>query len=160
VWHTLGLVRLHQKDLDGASDAYKKGLDADGSHPENWLGLASVAVMRDDAKGALVAYTALLNLRPSFGPAELGRAWALAKLGRPKDASAALDHAEALGAPRANIAKQRAALASPPSVISTSIQSTSTPTSTPTATSTPTSTTTSTPGMPLPPTEAPDAPAP
>jgi tetratricopeptide (TPR) repeat protein len=114
VWHTLGLVRLHQKDFDAATDAYKKGLDADRTHPENWLGLASVAVMTDNAKGALEAYTALLELRPSFGAAELGRAWALAKLGKSKEALAALDHAEALGAPRANIAKQRAALAPAP----------------------------------------------
>jgi tetratricopeptide (TPR) repeat protein len=181
VWHTLGLVRLHQKDLDGANDAYKKGLDVDGSHPENWLGLASVAVMKDDAKGALAAYTALLNLRPNFGPAELGRAWALAKLGRPKEAFAALDHAEALGAPRANIAKQRAALASPPPAISSSTStstsnpttnptanptanpnptSTTNPTSTPTSTTNPTSNPTSTPDLSLPPTEAPYAPAP
>jgi tetratricopeptide (TPR) repeat protein len=111
VWHTLGLVRLHQKDLEAAADAYKKGLATDGSHPDNWLGLASVAVLKDDAQAALRAYTALLELRPTFGAAELGRAWALAKLGRSKDALAALDHAEALGAPRANIAKQRAALA-------------------------------------------------
>ena len=111
VWHTLGLVRLHQRDFEAATEAYKKGLDVDGSHPENWLGLASVAVMKGDAKGALDAYSALLALRPNFGAAELGRAWALAKLGRSKEALAALDHAEVLGAPRANIAKQRAALA-------------------------------------------------
>jgi tetratricopeptide (TPR) repeat protein len=111
VWHTLGFVRLRQKDFEGASEAYRKGLEVDGSQPQNWLGLASVAVMRDDPKRALDAYTALLALRPSFGAAELGRAWALAKLGHPLEAKAALDHAEALGAPRANIAKQRAALA-------------------------------------------------
>jgi tetratricopeptide (TPR) repeat protein len=113
VWHALGLVRLHQKDLEGATEAYKKGLEADGSRPENWLGLASVAVVKEDAKGALEAYSALLTLRPNYGAAELGRAWALAKLGRSKEALAALDHAEALGAPRANVARQRAALGAP-----------------------------------------------
>jgi tetratricopeptide (TPR) repeat protein len=110
VWHALGVVRLHQKDIEGATDAYKRGLAVDASQPENWLGLASVAVVQDDAKGALDAYTSLLTLRPAFGPAELGRAWALAKLGRRDEAKRALDHAEELGAPRANVAKQRAAL--------------------------------------------------
>jgi tetratricopeptide (TPR) repeat protein len=113
VWHTLGYVRLAQKDLDAAAEAYRKGLEADRTQPQNWLGLASVAVVRGDPKGALEAYGALLALRPNFGAAELGRAWALAKLGRTKEALAALDHAEALGAPKANIAKQRAALAAP-----------------------------------------------
>jgi predicted ATPase len=50
-------------------------------------------------------------LRPRFAAAELGRAWALAKLGRREEATRALDHAEELGAPVANVAKQRAALA-------------------------------------------------
>src|SRR3984885_4782698 len=108
VWHALGVVRLHQKDLVGATEAYKKGLAIDATHPENWLGLASVAVIQDDAKGALDAYTSLLALRPMFGPAELGRAWALAKLGRREEAKRALDHAEDLGAPPVNVAQQRA----------------------------------------------------
>jgi tetratricopeptide (TPR) repeat protein len=137
VWHTLGFVRLQQKDADGANEAYHKGIDVDRSQPQNWLGLASVAVMTGDAMGALEAYTALLALRPSFGVAELGRAWALAKLNRPKEARAALDHAESLGAPKANIARQRAALASPRP----------TPTATPTEPPVP---------DPLPPSESPD----
>jgi tetratricopeptide (TPR) repeat protein len=145
VWHTLGLVRLHQKDFDAATEAYKKGLDVDGSHPENWLGLASVAVMTDDAKGALVAYTALLELRPNYGAAELGRAWALAKLGKPKEALAALDHAEALGAPHANIAKQRAALAGPRAPAPATASSAPSPPPAPAA------------EPPLPPTEGPEA---
>jgi tetratricopeptide (TPR) repeat protein len=139
-WHTLGFVRLQQKDFDAATAAYEKGLEADRSDPQNWLGLASVAVIVGDPKGALDAYTRILELRPSFGAAELGRAWALAKLDRRKEALAALSHAEALGAPRANIAKQRAALAASPAR--------ATPTPTPTATPTP---------DPLPPTESSDA---
>jgi tetratricopeptide (TPR) repeat protein len=148
VWHTLGLVRLHQKDFDAATEAYQKGLDVDGSHAENWLGLASVAVMTNDWKGALKAYSALLELRPNYGSAELGRAWALAKLGRDKEALAALDHAEALGAPRANIAKQRAALAA-------ARGASSTPTVPPNATATPTPI-----EAPLPPTENVEPPPP
>ncbi|MGO8997489.1 MAG: tetratricopeptide repeat protein [Polyangiaceae bacterium] len=112
-WHTLGLVRVNLNDLAGAESAYRRGLAADPKSAECWLGLATVAVKRDDAAAALRAYDAILALRPRFAPAELGRAWALAKLGRKGDARAALDHAEELGAPSANVAKQRAALAAP-----------------------------------------------
>jgi tetratricopeptide (TPR) repeat protein len=110
-FHALGLVRLHMKDLDAAEDAYRAGAAADPKGAENWLGLATLAVMRDDARGALDAYTAVLDRRPNYAPAELGRAWALAKLGRRDDARRALDHAELLGAPREFVARQRAALA-------------------------------------------------
>jgi len=109
-WHVLGLVRLHLKDFDGAEDAYKKGLAADAKSTENLLGLATVAVVRDDAQAALAAYDAILARKPSYAPAELGRAWALAKLGRRADAERALDRALELGAPRENVEKQRAAL--------------------------------------------------
>ena len=73
-------------------------------------GKATVAVVRGDARAALDAYDRLLARKPDFAAAELGRAWALAKLGRKDDAKRALDHAEELGAPRANIDKQRANL--------------------------------------------------
>ncbi len=109
-YHALGVVRLHLHDIDGAEQAYKDGLRADPSHDENTIGLATVAIMRDDAQGALAAYDALVKRHPSYAAGHLGRAWALAKLGRKSDASAALDRAEALGAPKANIDKQRAAL--------------------------------------------------
>ncbi len=110
-YHALGIVRLHLKDLDGAEQAYREGLRADPKHDENLIGLATVAVMRDDAKGALAAYDALVAKHPSYAAGQLGRAWALAKLGRKDDARAALDRAESLGAPKANVEKQRAALA-------------------------------------------------
>jgi tetratricopeptide (TPR) repeat protein len=109
-WHALGLVRLHARDVAGAEEAYKSGLRADPESAENLLGLASVAVARDDAAGALAAYDALLAKRPRYAAAELGRAWALAKLGRKADARRALDRAEGLGAAPSIIAKQRAAL--------------------------------------------------
>ena len=109
-WHTLGLVRVHLHELDGAAQAYRAGLASDPKSAECWLGLATVAALRDDAKGALEAYDAILALRPRFAAGELGRAWALAKLGRKDDARAALDRAEELGAPAASVAKQRAAL--------------------------------------------------
>jgi tetratricopeptide (TPR) repeat protein len=110
LFHALGLVRLHMKDLDGASEAYEKGLVADPKSTENLLGLASVAVVKGDPAAALAAYDRILARKPSYASAELGRAWALAKLGRKDDASRALDHAEALGAARENVARQRADL--------------------------------------------------
>jgi tetratricopeptide (TPR) repeat protein len=106
----LGLVRLNLKDLDGAENAYRKGLAVDPKSTENLLGLATVAVVRGDAAGALAAYDAILARKPSYAAAELGRAWALAKLGRRADAERALDRATELGAPRENVEKQRAAL--------------------------------------------------
>ncbi|HEY3817598.1 MAG TPA: tetratricopeptide repeat protein [Polyangiaceae bacterium] len=112
-WHALGLVRLHLGDAEGAEQAYRAGTVAAPGAPECWLGLATVAVSRGDAAGALAAYERLLVLRPRFAPGELGRAWALAKLGRRDEASRALDHAEELGAPAQNVAKQRAALTTP-----------------------------------------------
>jgi tetratricopeptide (TPR) repeat protein len=112
-WHALGLVRLHLGDLDGAEEAYRAGAAADPSQLENLLGLATVAVVRGSGEAALVAYDAILARSPRHAPAVLGRAWALARLGRIAEARAALDLAEQLGAPRDNVARQRAALDAP-----------------------------------------------
>jgi protein O-GlcNAc transferase len=112
-WHALGLVRLHLGDFDGAEEAYRAGAASDPKRAESWLGLATVAVVRRDAQKALDAYDQVLARRPRFAPAELGRAWALGKLGRSRDAWRALDHAEELGAAPANVARQRAALIAP-----------------------------------------------
>jgi tetratricopeptide (TPR) repeat protein len=114
-WHALGLVAFHLGDFEAAAAAYRAGATADPTRAESWLGLATIAVARGDAQGALVAYEGVLARRPHFAPAELGRAWALQKLGRAADASRALDRAEQLGAPAANVARQRAALMAPPS---------------------------------------------
>ena len=110
-YHALGVVKLKLSDLDGAERAYREGLRVDPSHDENMLGLATVAILRDDAAGALAAYDALVKKHPGYAAGELGRAWALAKLGRKDEARKALDRAESLGAPRINVDKQRAALA-------------------------------------------------
>jgi tetratricopeptide (TPR) repeat protein len=112
-WHTLGLVRLHLADYDGAAQAYRSGAQADPKDASCWLGLATVGVAVDDPQLALDAYDQVLARSPRFAPAQLGRAWALARLGRRDEAGRALDVAEELGAPRGPIAKQRAALASP-----------------------------------------------
>jgi Flp pilus assembly protein TadD len=114
LWHALGLVRIHLGDYDGAERAYRQGVAADTRSATNWLGLATVAVARGDAAQALVAYQEVLVRAPRFGEAELGRAWALAKLGRKELARQALDHAEELGASRASLARQRALLRDEP----------------------------------------------
>ena len=121
--HTLGLVRLNLHDLAGARAAYEQGTlvgvngaDADTAGNDGvvdcWLGLATVGLMSEDWTSMLRAYDNVLPRRPSFGDAELGRAWALAKLGRSAEARRALDHAEELGASPSALAKQRALLAS------------------------------------------------
>ncbi len=110
-WHALGLVRVHLGDLDGAADAYRAAAAADAAGVEGWLGLATVAVVRGDAAAALDAYDHVLERRPRSAAAQLGRAWALSALGRGAEASRALDAAEQLGAPPANVARQRARLA-------------------------------------------------
>lgn len=110
LFHALGLVRLHMKDLDGAALAYEKGFAADPRSTENLLGLATVAVVRGDPGAALAAYDRILERKPAYAGAEMGRAWALAKLGRRDEARRALAHAEELGAPRENVARLRADL--------------------------------------------------
>jgi len=109
-WHALGLVRLKLGNLQGAKDAYSSGLQADPRALENRLGLATVAVAEGDSAAALAQYDAILAERPKFGDAELGRAWALMRLGRLDEAQEALDRAYRLGANRAVIARQRRVL--------------------------------------------------
>lgn len=110
VFHTLGLVRVHLKDFDGAKEAYRQGLAVDAKSTENLLGLATVEVARGDAAAALSAYDALARAKPQYAGAQLGRAWALAKLGRKAEAEQALVAATALGAPKANVDKLRAGM--------------------------------------------------
>lgn len=112
IFHVLGLVRVNLRDFDGARAAYRQGLAADPKSAENLLGLATVAVVQGDANAALQAYDAVLSARPHYAAAELGRAWALGKLGRAPEAEKALDRALAMGAPKANVDKLRAAIRS------------------------------------------------
>lgn len=112
-WHVLGLVRLHLNDYDGAVRAYRSGAAADPKDAECWLGLASVGIVRGDPQLALDAYDQVLARSPRFAPAQLGRAWALAQLGRRDEAGRALDLAQEMGAPPSPVARQRAALANP-----------------------------------------------
>jgi tetratricopeptide (TPR) repeat protein len=115
VWHALGLVRLNLHDLDGARDAYRSGALADPKEVDCWLGLATVAMAAEDWTGALAAYDGVLARRPGWGDGELGRAWALARLGRRDEAARALDRAESLGADARALQKQRGLLAGAPS---------------------------------------------
>ena len=113
VWHTLGLVRLNLHDPEGAREAYSQGIAAAPTGADSvdcWLGLATVALFSHDWAGALAAYDGVLRQRPGWGDGELGRAWALARLGRGAEASKALDRAETLGASPAALAKQRTLL--------------------------------------------------
>lgn len=112
-FHTLGVVRVNLHDLDAAEAAYEQGLSADPNATENWLGLATVSVVRGDAAGALAAYDAIIARKPTYAAAHLGRAWALGKLGKRADAEQALARASELGAAPANVAAQRRALQAP-----------------------------------------------
>jgi tetratricopeptide (TPR) repeat protein len=109
-WHTLGVVRLNLHDLDGARAAYSSGVATDPNAVDCWMGLATVSLAARDWAGALVAYDAVLQRRPAWGNGELGRAWALARLGRKAEAARALDQAEELGAEREALARQRGLL--------------------------------------------------
>jgi tetratricopeptide (TPR) repeat protein len=110
-WHALGVVRLNLGDDQGAEQAYRAAAGADPASATPWLGLATVGIVRGDAALALSAYDAVLERKPRFAAAELGRAWALARLGRMAEASQAIHRAQELGAPAENVARQRAALA-------------------------------------------------
>jgi tetratricopeptide (TPR) repeat protein len=108
-WHALGLVRAQRGELDGANDAYLAGLRADPRAVEDHVGLATVALLRGNAALALREYDAIVSARPELGDAQLGRAWALVKLGRLDDAQHALNHARELGAsPRPLLLQERA----------------------------------------------------
>ncbi|MGH7269468.1 MAG: hypothetical protein ACREJ3_03475, partial [Polyangiaceae bacterium] len=90
---------------------YRACAEQNPKEAECWLGLATVGIVRGDSRLALAAYDHVLVCAPGFAPAELGRAWALTRLGRTNEASRALDRAEELGARAENVARQRAALA-------------------------------------------------
>lgn len=112
-YHALGLSRLHARDLDGAERAYRAALATNPEAVENLVGLASVALVREDYAAALLAYDSLRSKRPRLAAAELGRAYALARLGRSAEARTAIDRAEQLGGPPKNVAKLRELVGGP-----------------------------------------------
>ncbi len=107
VWHALGLVRLEAGDLAGAQVAYESGLVADPGALENRIGLATLALRRDDARAALAEYDRILRDRPAYADGYLGRSWALVRLGRLDAAEAALDEASRRGADARVVERQR-----------------------------------------------------
>jgi protein O-GlcNAc transferase len=110
-WHALGLVQLKLGRLSDARDAYASGVRADPNALENRLGLATVALQEERPSSALEQYDALIAARPEFADAYLGRSWSLILLGRLREADEALERAEAVGAEKSVVARQRRALA-------------------------------------------------
>ena len=53
----LGECYLFMGELDKAEDYYKKAASSNGVHPDPYLGLATIAVQRDDLDGALDLYS-------------------------------------------------------------------------------------------------------
>ena len=108
-YHALGLVDLHLGDRAAAKKAYLAGLaQPGGDHDATCvLGLATLAVVEEDAGEALRWYDELAQRRPNLAGAQFGRAWALTKLRKLDDASAALDAATALGGRPEDVEKMR-----------------------------------------------------
>jgi tetratricopeptide (TPR) repeat protein len=109
-WHALGIVLVGLDRLDAARQAYTAGIAADGRALENRLGLATVALRLNQPAQALAQYELLLEARPKFTEAMLGKSWSLILMGEYGSAEAVLREAERLGADRGSIARQRGLL--------------------------------------------------
>jgi tetratricopeptide (TPR) repeat protein len=109
-WHALGVVLLGLDRLDAARQAYAAGITADERALENRLGLATVALRQNEPSTALAQYELLLEARPKFTEALLGKSWCLILMGQYASAAAVLHEAERLGADRTSIARQRVEL--------------------------------------------------
>lgn len=112
-FHALGVVRLALHDRAGARTAYSACVKLPKAKDDAScvLGLATVAVVDGDAAEALRWYDELARRKPRYAAAHLGRAWALASLGRFTEADAAVDDAIAAGAAADDVARMRAWLA-------------------------------------------------
>lgn len=111
LWHALGVVRLRTRDFAGARLAYVSGLQADPQALENRVGLATLAILTENAREALVQYDAIITSRPRFADAHLGRSWALMQLGRYAEAELAIQRGVELGADLRAVRSQRRLLA-------------------------------------------------
>jgi tetratricopeptide (TPR) repeat protein len=107
VWHALGVVCLALRDFPAADNAYHSGLMADPQAVENHIGLATLALLRERPDAALREFDAVLAARPNRTDALLGRSLALIELKRLDEAERTLAEAEARGADRSVIEKQR-----------------------------------------------------
>jgi Flp pilus assembly protein TadD len=110
-WHALGVVLVGLGNLDAARQAYSAGIAADSHALENRLGLATVALRLNEPRAALEQYELLLEARPKFTDALLGKSWCLILMEEYGSAEAVLLEAERLGADRESIERQRGALA-------------------------------------------------
>jgi tetratricopeptide (TPR) repeat protein len=109
-WHALGVVLVGLGKLDAARQAYTTGIAADPGALENRLGLATVALRLNEPAVALAQYELLLDARPKFTDALLGKSWSLILMGQYGSAEEALREAQRLGADPAAIMRQRGEL--------------------------------------------------
>lgn len=112
LWHTLGFSLLAGGDIAGAQAAYSNGLGVNSSSLANRIGLATVALRREDYTLALSHYDALIEAQSKFAEAHLGRSWTLLRLGRLAEADDAISAAESLGADADIVRRQRTLLGS------------------------------------------------
>ncbi len=109
-WHALGLVRVHQGRLKEAEDAYRAGLAASPRSFENRVGLATLALRRDDLTSALREYDFIAAEWPDQPDVQLGRAYVLWRMGQEQAAVAAIERARAAGADPKALARLESAV--------------------------------------------------
>ncbi len=107
-WHALGVVEMSLGELEAAKRAYATGISVDPQALENRLGLATVALRLQQPQSALEQYELLLEARPEFRDALLGKSWSLILMGELERARSTLSQAAALRANPDAIARQRA----------------------------------------------------
>jgi tetratricopeptide (TPR) repeat protein len=95
-WNVHSAALRDKKDLAGAIDALKKGLDIDPQRADLWSNLALVLKESKDLPGAIDAYKTAIAIDPQFAKARNALAWHLATCSEAKlrDASLAVVHAE------------------------------------------------------------------
>ena len=91
--YTLGIVRWHQGDLDGAARALNDAVSADPTYADAHLALGTVLKARGDLKRAVTALTRASELRPDLPAPHIVLAQTLALAG--DDAGARRESAEA-----------------------------------------------------------------
>ena len=106
-WHALGLVRSQLGDQRGARVAYMSGLRSDPKSLQNRLGLAPLGLRSGDFEQAASQYDTILEARPDYAAAYLGRSWAQLQLGRYDAAEQSLLEGQARGADPAKVRAQR-----------------------------------------------------
>ena len=108
-WKALAMAQHHAGHPAAAGRTFERGA---ARHPESvelLLGLAAVQVNDQQFAEALATYGEVLELRPGFAAAHVGRALLLHELGRPDEAEAAFVRAVEVAAdPRPYAARLRA----------------------------------------------------